>query len=66
MAQQPTPEFRADAVYVALTSGLPRRQVAAGIGVGFSTLSRWLQQHRCNPEKPIAQSDFERYVAASR
>lgn len=29
MAKKPTPEFRAEAVRVALTSGLPRKQVAA-------------------------------------
>lgn len=44
MASNPTPEFRAEAVRVALTSGLPRKQVAADFGVGFSTLSRWIQQ----------------------
>ena len=55
MAQQPTPEFRAEAVRVALTSGLPRKQVAADFGVGFSTLSRWIQQDRRNPEKPSAR-----------
>lgn len=42
MAQKPTPEFRAEAVRVALISGLPRKQVAADFGVGFSTLSRWI------------------------
>ena len=57
MASTPTPEFRAEAVRVALTSGLPRKQVAADFGVGFSTLSRWIQQDRRNPEKPAAQSD---------
>ncbi|MGF1461819.1 MAG: transposase, partial [Maricaulaceae bacterium] len=38
MTSKPTPEFRAEAVRVALTSGLPRRQVAADFGIGFSTL----------------------------
>ena len=66
MAQKPTPEFRAEAVRVALTSGLPRKQVAADFGVGFSTLSRWIQQDRRNPEKPAAQSDLEREVAELR
>lgn len=66
MAQKPTPEFRAEAVRVALTSGLPRRQVAADFGVGFSTLSRWIQQDRRNPEKPVAQSDLEREIAELR
>lgn len=46
MASNPTPEFRAEVVRVALTSGLPRRQVAVDFGVGFSTLSRWIQQDR--------------------
>lgn len=66
MASNPTPAFRAEAVRVALTSGLPRNQVAADFGVGFSTLSRWIQQDRRNPEKPSAQSDLEREVAALR
>lgn len=51
---------------VALTSGLPRRQVAADFGVGFSTLSRWIQQDRRNPEKSTTQSDLEHEVAELR
>nr|WP_093164424.1 IS3 family transposase [Aliiruegeria lutimaris] len=66
MASRPSPEFRAEAVRVALTSGLSRKQVAADFGVGFSTLSRWIQQERKNPEKPTAQSDLEREVAELR
>ena len=66
MAQQPTAEFRAGAVRVALTSGLPRKQVAADFGVGFSTLSRWIHQDRRTPEKPTVQSVLEREVAELR
>ena len=66
MAQKPTPEFRSEAVRVALTSGLSRKRVAADFGIGFSTLSRWIQQDRLNPEKPSAQSDLEREVAELR
>ena len=66
MAQKPTPEFRAEAVRVASTSGLPRKQVAADFGIGFSTLSRWIQQGWRNPEKPAAQSDLEREIAELR
>lgn len=54
MASRPSPEFRGEAVRVALTSGLSRKQVAADFGVGFSTLSRWIQQERKNPENPTA------------
>jgi transposase len=66
MASNPTPEFSAEAVRVALTSGLPRKQVAADFGVGFSILSCWIQQDRRNPEKPSAQSDLEREVSELR
>lgn len=66
MALNPPPEFRAEAVRVTLTSGLPRKQVAADFGVGFSTLSGWCQQDRRNPEKPAVQSDLEREVAELR
>ena len=66
MASRPTQEFRAEAVRVALTSGLPRKQVASDFGVGFSTLNRWIQQDRRNPEKPSIQSDLEREIAELR
>lgn len=35
MASRPTEEFRAEAVRVASTSGLPRKQVAADFGIVF-------------------------------
>jgi len=66
MASRPTQEFRSEAVRVALTSGLPRKQVAADFGIGFSTLNRWIQQDRRNPEKPTVQSDLEREIAELR
>jgi len=66
MASRPTEEFRAEAVRIALTSGLPRRQVAADFGIGFSTLSRWIQQDRRNPEKSAIRSDLEREIAELR
>ena len=55
MVQQPTPKLRAEAVRVALTSGLPRKQVAPEFGVGSLTLSRRIQKDRRNPEKPSAR-----------
>lgn len=35
-----TDEFRKDAVRIAATIGLSRRQLAEGLGIGFSTLNR--------------------------
>lgn len=66
MTPSKTPEFRAEAVRIALTSGLPRKQVAADLGVGYSTLNRWVEKDRANPEKPTRQSDLEREIAELR
>jgi transposase len=41
-----TDEFRKDAVRIALTSGLSRQQVADALGVGKSTLNKWVTAHR--------------------
>ena len=52
-----TDEFRKDAVRIALTSGLTRRQVADDLGVGLSTLNKWVTAHRAtdvvSPEDPV-------------
>ena len=37
-----TEEFRSEAVRIALTSGLPQKQVADDLGIGLSTLSKWV------------------------
>ena len=39
-------EFRKDAVRIALTSGLTRKQVADDLGIGMSTLNKWITSHR--------------------
>jgi transposase len=44
-----TDEFRKEAVRIALTSGLSRRQVADDLGVGFSTLNKWVSARREPP-----------------
>jgi transposase len=41
-----TPEFRDEAVRLAETSGRSRRQVAADLGIGLSTLRHWMDRHR--------------------
>ena len=38
--------IRADAVRIALTSGLTRKQVADDLGVEMSTLNKWITAHR--------------------
>lgn len=41
-----TPEFRAEAVRLAETSGRSRREIAADLGVGLSTLRHWIDGQR--------------------
>lgn len=60
MRTKRTAEFMRDAVRVALTSSMTRKQVAADFGIGFSTLSKWVRHDRRAPKKPVIQSDLER------
>ena len=46
MGQRYGTEFRREAVRLALTSGLTRKQVSADLGMGLSTLNKWVEQNR--------------------
>jgi transposase len=46
MATRYTDGFRRDAVRIATTSGLTRPQAASDLGVGLSTLNKWVQKHQ--------------------
>ena len=46
MGLKQTEEFRQDAVRIGLTSGLTRKQVADDLGIGISTLNKWITAHR--------------------
>ena len=46
MGLKRTEEFSQDAVRIALTSGLARKQVADDLGVGMSTLNKWITAYR--------------------
>lgn len=47
-----TKEFEAEAVRLALTSGRTRRSVAEDLGVGLSTLTRWIGRSRDQKPDP--------------
>jgi transposase len=53
-------EFKRDAVGIALTSGLTRRQVASDLGVGLSTLNKWVTAHRKTDVVFIEESELAR------
>jgi transposase len=57
MGLKRTDEFRQDAVRIALTSGLTRKQVADDLGVGMSTLNKWITQHR--DTDVVSQEDLD-------
>jgi len=56
-----TDEFRKDAVRIALTSGLTRRQVADDLGVGLSTLNKWVNAHRDTVSDVRARGTYFRF-----
>ena len=55
-----TDEFKREAVRIALSSGLTRDRVAADLGVGRSTLSKWLAQYRPAELVAAPQADLAR------
>ena len=46
MGLKRTDEFRKDAVRIALIIWLTRKQVADDLGIGMSTLNKWITSHR--------------------
>ena len=58
MGLKRTDEFRADAVRIALTSGLKRKQVADDLGVGMSTLNKRIAAHRDTDVVPKEDLDL--------
>ena len=55
---RPTLEFRREAVRLALTSGRTRREIAEDLGIGLSTLTRWLSRERDTVEPVEASVDL--------
>ena len=46
MGQRYGEEFKREAVRLALTSGLSRKQISTDLGMDFSTLNKWVQRSR--------------------
>ena len=60
MAKRYTDEFRRDAVRIATTSGLTRPQLSSDLGVGLSTLNKWVQQHQYDDLMSGLHEDVEK------
>ena len=61
---QRAPQFRAEMARRTLTSGLPRRQVAADLGAGVPTLNNWDRRDHVASAKPAAQSGMQKDLGA--
>ncbi|WP_156317339.1 transposase, partial [Cypionkella psychrotolerans] len=60
MAAIHSDEFKRDAVRIARTSGLTRRQVASDLGAGFSTLNKWVKMVSDEAGPPDADQNLLR------
>jgi len=60
MAKRYTDEFRRDAVRMAATSGLTRPQLSSDLGVGLSTLNKWVQKHQLDDLMSGPHEDVEK------
>ncbi len=54
-----TTEFKREAVRLVLTSGRPRAEIAEDLGVGLSTLTRWIGQYRDDEMPPELKDDLQ-------
>lgn len=66
MAEKHSEEFWRDAVQIALTSGLSRKQVAADLGVGVSTLGKWISRIRVEGDASLPDPDLLRELEQLR
>ena len=60
MAAIHSDEFKRDAVRIALTSGLTRRQVASDLGIGLSTLGKWVRAVSEDAKVPAQDAELLR------
>ncbi|MFH7813198.1 MULTISPECIES: transposase [Acetobacter] len=55
-----TEDFKRGAVRIALSSGLSRTRIAADLGIGKSTLGKWIVDYRPIGPTPAPQGDLAR------
>mgnify|MGYP001166708211 FL=1 len=59
-------DFKREAVRLALSSGLSRKQVAADLGIGLSTLGKWIATHRTEERPDLPSADLLKEVEQLR
>ncbi|MAW81395.1 MAG: IS3 family transposase [Parvularcula sp.] len=59
-------DFKREAVRLALSSGLTRKQVAADLGIGLSTLGKWIATYRTEERPDLPSADLLKEVEQLR
>ena len=54
-----TTKFKREAVRLAWASGRPRAEIAEDLGVGLSSLTRWVSQYRGDETPPEIKDDLQ-------
>ena len=66
MAAIHSDEVKRDAVRIAKTSSLTRRQVASDLGIGHSTLGKWVRVFSEDAKVPAQDAEFLRGLKAGK
>lgn len=66
MGQRHSEDFQREAVRLALSSGLSRKQIAADLGIGLSTLGKWIATYRTEERPDLPSADLLKEVEQLR
>ena len=66
MGHKHSEEFKREAVRLALSSGLTRKQVAVDLGIGLSTLGKWIATCRAEDCQHLPSADLLKEVERLR
>ncbi len=66
MSKNRTEEFKRDAVRMALTSGLARKKLATDLGVGLSTLNKWITAYGDADTVPQKEAELVKEIERLR
>lgn len=66
MGQVHGEDFKREAVRLARHSGLTRKQVAADLGIGLSTLGKWISAYRPEAPTDLSSADLLKEVEQLR